>query len=127
MRNRWQMIGNIQREAGVWACEVRNSDGEVDAGCTFRFEESHHGIFEGQKSETRKEWRFFLDHPINHCPACHSCNVKRVGDPEKARDLRLNHQLKNYGVAQMKAWLASAPDEIKTRHTWKNYWKVVSE
>ena len=125
--SRWNTIAQIQRENGFSDCEMEDSAGRKDKGCSGNFEESHHGIFAGQKFETRVQWRRFLDHPINHTRSCHSCNVSRVADPEAARDLRFVHQRIVYGVAPTKAWLKSAPDEIKGRPEFIRYWKAVSE
>jgi hypothetical protein len=125
MSARWQETSRIQRENGVYQCEVLGIDGKRDKGCTGRFEESHHGIWAGEKSKTAKEWRMFLDSPYNFCPSCHSCNIKRVGDPEEARDARFDRQVKRYGKVQMRIWLKSAPAQIKTRHEFERYWEAV--
>ena len=127
MPSRWVEIGRLQREHGARTCRVVNAAGEKDHRCTGEFVEGHHGIFEGQKSKKEKEWRFFLDHPINYCTACHSCNFLRVGDPDEARYQFCLLQIKRYGKTQMRVWLLSAPDEIKERHEFARYWKEVSD
>lgn len=126
MTSRWVEIGLILRQDGVHSCLVLNALGEKDARCTGGFDEGHHGVVEGQKSETRKEWRHFLDHPVNYCPACHSCNTNRVGDADEARYQYFLLQVKRYGEAQMKAWLNQAPKEIKERPLFKRCWKELN-
>ena len=127
MTSRWQMIGNIQREDGRHSCENVDVEGNHAPGCSGRHEVGHHGCFPAQKSETRKEYRTFLDSPINYVPSSHVCNTLRNGDPEAVQMMRLEKAMTMYPDWEIKAWLSSAPDEIKTRHTWKNMWKVVSE
>lgn len=118
----WNQIAQTQY---AYDCEMVDGEGKKDPGCTRRHEQGHHGIFERSDKHREKEWVSFLDHPINYTRSCASCNIKRVADPEKARDLRFQHQLERHGKAQTKAWLSKAPDEIKQRHEWKAYWKAV--
>ena len=125
MTSRWVEIGRIQREAGHFACENTDAEGNHSPRCNGRHEEGHHGLFEGQRAEKNKAYRMFLDHPINYTASSHICNFERVGDPEKARDARFAHHLTVYPAWQIRQWLKSAPDEIKARHEWKRYWKAV--
>ena len=125
---RWAEVARIERQNGARSCRVVNAKGERDKGCTGRFEESHHGIFAGQRSgRATAEWRMFLDSVYNHCPACHSCNVSRVGDPAEARLHFFQRQVNRYGAAQMSTWLKTAPAEIKERHEFKRYLAMVTE
>lgn len=126
--NRWTEVGRLARENGARTCRVVNAEGKRDPRCSGKFEENHHGVFPAQKTgQTDKEWRFFLDSPFNHCAACHSCNVLRVGDGSDARFQFFLLQVKKYGVNQMKIWLDGAPQEIKERAEWKRYTRELSD
>lgn len=124
--NRWTELAMIQRENGVWWCEVIGSDGKKDSRCTNRHDEGHHGVFEGQRSEKRREWRRFLDHAFNYCAACHGCNVNRIGDPDEARFQYFCKQIERYGKSAAQVWLMMAPLEIQERHQWQRMWTHVS-
>lgn len=125
--NLWAMTGQIQRENGIWWCEVKDADGQKRKGCTNKHDEGHHGIFEAQRAHKEREWRRFLDHPVNYTASCHGCNVNRVGDPEAARDHRFDAQVERYGAQAVRLWLMKAPLDIQERHTWKRYWSRVNE
>lgn len=126
MTQRWNAIGAILRQDGNHSCLVVNALGEKDEHCTGQFQELHHGIWAAQPAHKEKEWRHFLDHPVNACPSCHYCNVSRVGDGNEARYQYLLLQIQKYGAWQVKKWLASAPSEIRKRHEWSRYMKEVS-
>ncbi len=103
-------------------CAMTDTHGQQDKDCQLVATEAHHGIF-----SRNVRWQKWIDNPLNAVPSCHNCNSKRVADNFASRLRWFERQLSKHGKRKLRAWLEAAPEPIKWRDAYRQFWKLVSE